>query len=242
MDWFSNTIPQGTVFTTHRIATEIPGLISELADQHEIGVHVHPKEFGYDHDQLAELPPNVQSEVISSTRGAIADAIGVDPDSIRSFRAGRHSASEATIEILRDLGFLVDASVNMRYTQHLPSSITQRSKPFNWDGIFEIPTTFDKIPLFSRYGLRGTVTATANTLKTDRLLCSGTKAIKYLLSATDFVSFYMHPFDAISNNNQGGAEFRQRVERLFSTSDDKIQYITASEYARLRLDSLSSEH
>ena len=36
--WFDEVVDRGTVFTTYRIADELPGLITELAETHEIGL------------------------------------------------------------------------------------------------------------------------------------------------------------------------------------------------------------
>lgn len=120
MAWFDETVPRGTVYTTYRIATELPDVVAALAVDNEIGVHVHPREFGHDHDQLAELSTDRQRGLIRRTRAAVAEAASMRSDDIVSFRAGRHSASEATFAVLADLGFTVDASINVRYTEYLP--------------------------------------------------------------------------------------------------------------------------
>lgn len=229
--WFDRTVPEGTVFTTHRIATALPELVDKLRENHEIGVHVHPKEFGHDHDQLAELSRDRQAKLISTTREAIADAVDCDPDQIQSFRAGRHSASEETIDVLRNLGFEVDASVHVRYDDYLPESITRRNDPFEWGGLVEVPTSFTRLPILSRCGPRGVVTATANALRTDSWLCSGERAIHHLLNASQVVSMYMHPYDATDYHDSienSGEEFRQRVERTIDALENRSAEFTTS--------------
>lgn len=91
MTWFDNVVPNGTVFSTYSIAVEQPGLLAKLASAHEIGVHIHPREFGHEHDQFAELSRTRQREILSTSREAIAEASGLRESQIVSFRAGRHS-------------------------------------------------------------------------------------------------------------------------------------------------------
>lgn len=220
MGWFDRTVSRGTVFATYRIATELPELVADLADSHEIGVHVHPREFGHEHDQLAELSPERQRELIDRTRAAITDAVGTEPT---SFRAGRHSASRATISVLSELGFTVDASVNVRYDDYLPAETTGRTGPFELDGLTELPVTHGTLPVVSGCGLRALterpVTATAATLRADRWGCSGLDAVTHLLDDADVASFYMHPYDATDHHDleHGGMPFRSRVRSLVAS-------------------------
>lgn len=244
MEWYDRTIPRGTVFVTRRIATELPNVVDDLSTDHEVGVHVHPREFGHEHDQLAELSQERQAELVSTTRKAVANAARVSTDLVTSFRAGRHSASEETIDVLRELDFGVDASVHVRYDNHFPESITSRADPFVWNGIVEVPTSFARLPVFSRCGLRsvaeGVVTATASTLRTDSWMCSGDRAIQSLLSSSGFVSFYMHPYDATSYHSQlsnGGSKFRRRVEQIVSDlGESSTNWITMSDACAYRVD------
>lgn len=230
MEWFDDVVPRGTVFATHRIATELPAVVERLASDHEIGVHVHPREFGHDHDQLAELTADRQRELIADTRAGLAAAAGVEEDDITSFRAGRHSASETTLAVLDHLGFTVDASVNVRYTDYLPESLTRRAEPFVLDsGLFELPTTYGRPSLLSRVGIRlfpnRELTATANTLRTDRRGCSGLHALSWLRDASEGFSGYMHPYDATEHHDDlenTGQDFRERVEHLFEPADVSV--------------------
>lgn len=220
MEWFDRTAPRGTVFGTYRIATELPELLSELSASFEIGVHVHPREFGHEHDQLAELPRERQRELITETRTAVGDAIGSQPEAITSFRAGRHSASETTLSVLSELGFRVDASANVRYDEYLPRSIRRQTGPFEHDGLVELPTSYSGLSLLSRCALRGLlarpVTATAATLRADAWGCSGLQAARQVLAAVDIASFYMHPFDVTDYHDleNDGTTFRSRFESL----------------------------
>ncbi|RLM57147.1 hypothetical protein DVK02_04970 [Halobellus sp. Atlit-31R] len=219
MEWFDRTVPRGTVFATYRIADEMPDLLVELAESHEIGVHVHPREFGHDHDQLAELSRDRQRELIEQARGVITDAVGTEP---LSFRAGRHSASRETLTMLKELGFEMDASINVRYTDYLPESLTSRREPFALEsGLYEVPTSYGRPSLFSHLGLRlfpnRELTATANTLRTDRRGYSGLDALSWLRETVSDLSMYMHPYDATdhhANLENNGGVFRARVEKL----------------------------
>lgn len=233
MAWFNQTVPRGTVFATYRIATELPKLLADLADTHEIGVHVHPREFGHDHDQLAELPRTRQRELVKRTRTAIADAVGSVPT---AFRAGRHSASQETLAVVSALGFTVDASVNVRYDDYLPKDLTERIGPFELDGLSELPVTHGTLPVVSRCGLRALaerpVTATAATLRTDRLGCTGLAAVDVVLRSATVGSFYMHPYDATEYHRlpNAGETYRRRFESLLDTVDN-ARLCTATEVA-----------
>lgn len=235
MDWFDTVVPRGTVYATHRIATELPAVVEKLAVDHEVGIHVHPREFGHDHDQLADLNADRQGELIAETRTALAAAAGVEEEDITSFRAGRHSASEVTFGVLADLGFQVDASINVRYTDYLPESLTRREGPFVLDsGLLELPTTHGRPPLLSGASLRlfpnRELTATANTLRTDKRGCSGLHALSWLRDASDGFSMYMHPYDATDHHaglENGGDPFRERVERLLEPIEPSA-FVTAS--------------
>lgn len=250
MTWFDDIIPRGTVFATYRVATNRPGLLADLADDHEMGIHVHPKEFGHDRDRLAELPTERQRDLILRTRRAVADAIGVTSEAVDVFRAGRHSASVVTLEALDDLGFAIDASVHVRYRDHLPAEMTDYREPYplsaihaldGIDGLLEVPTTFARPSILSVAGLRargirgllglnrGVLTATANTLRTDRL-CSGERAFAAAVDGADVVSTYMHPYDATDYHDleNAGREFRDRFERVLGAFDS---FRTVSELA-----------
>lgn len=225
MEWFDQTVPRGTVFATHRIATEMPDLLAMLAESHEIGVHVHPREFGHDHDQLAELSSNRQRELISQTRTKITNATGIEPI---SFRAGRHSASRKTLRVLRDLGFAIDASINVRYDRYLPADLTECSEPFEIDGIIEVPVTHAVLPIFSSCGLRALaerpVTATAATLRADRWGCSGPAALTWMVEQSEVFSFYMHPYDATDHHNleNSSETFRLRFVEIINDSSFSV--------------------
>jgi len=226
MDWYDEVVPRGTVYATYRIATELPGVIERLATDHEIGVHIHPREFGHDHDQFAELPRERQRELIVETRQALADAAGLAQSEVTAFRAGRHSASETTFEVLASLGFKLDASVNVNYTEYLPSEITTHPGPFELDtGLLELPTTFGRPPFLSRLGFRTipnrTVTATANTLRTDKWATTGLDALRWLVDTVSPLSFYMHPYDASGYHTEvtnSGTIFKRRFETLIGDS------------------------
>lgn len=223
MEWFDKVVPRGTVFATYRIATEDPDLLAELASAYEVGVHVHPREFGYEHDQLAKLRPARQRQLISKTRSVIAQATGEDPI---SFRAGSHSATLETIDVLRGLGFRVDASMNARYDEYLPGNLLDHSEPFELDGLTEVPVTHGTIPRLSRCGLRALaerpITATASTLRTDRWGCPGLRVLIQLAHRTDTFSFYLHPYDATDYHELpgSGVEFRRRFESLVDRVDE----------------------
>lgn len=234
IEWFDDTIPRGTVYATYRVATEQPDLVQLLSDNHEIGIHVHPKEFGHEEDDLGALPADQQRELIRTTREAVAEAIGRDTDELGSFRAGRHKASPTTLSVLNDLRFNLDASINVRYGSYFEKSTRSRIAPFEHEsGIVELPTTYKKPRPVSRPWLwaapNGVITATANTLRTDRRFCSGLRALSWLFETSpSIVSMYMHPYDATTYHDieNTGPLFRRRLEGLISS--DGTDFVTAS--------------
>jgi len=226
------------VYATYRTATELPEVFSSLADNHEIGVPVHPREFGHCHDQLAELDYERQYNLIAETREALANAADLDTDQVTSFRAGRHSASKITFDVLETLDFEIDASINVRYCDYLPERLTTQMEPFSLEnGLFEIPTTWASPPLFSSISLRvfpqRTITATSNTLRTDSFYCSGLQTLRWLFQASSHgVSMYMHPYDATSYHESlenNGNEFRSRVSTLLEYATPQVEFLTANQ-------------
>lgn len=235
IEWVNETVPTATFYTTYRIAIEAPDLVASLADDHEIGVHVHPREFGHDHDQLAVLPVDRQHELITTTREELATAAGIDEGEILSFRAGRHSASQDTFSTLTSLDFAIDASINVTYREHLPRDLTYRVEPFAVNDLFEIPTTHIQPSVISLARWRTfpsqTLTATASTLRSDSRVCSGLRAMQSIFDAANGVSMYMHPYDATTYHRDlenNGQPFRRRVESLLDKYRDEIKFYTAS--------------
>lgn len=237
MDWFDDVVPRGTVFATYRIATELPEVVERLSVDHEIGVHVHPREFGHDQDELAELDVERQRTIIDQTRTALCEAIDSKSEDVTAFRAGRHSCSLDTLDILADLGFSTDASMHVRYDDHLPECLTDRSAPFRLsNGLYEVPTTYIVPFVLSRVGLRvfpqRNVTATSTTVRIDRRGCSGELAINAVLDNAEVVSMYMHPYDATDYETDldgNGAEFRERIERVIP--EEEAEFVTVSDAA-----------
>lgn len=238
MSWFNDQVPNGTVFSTYRIATELPDLLANLASTHEIGVHVHPREFGHEHDQFAELSKSRQREILSVSREAIADATGLQKSEIVSFRAGRHSIDKDGLDVLAEIGFDVDASININYTEYLPENLTRCAHPFKLaNGLREVPTTYINPSLISLVGLcilpSRTVTATATTLRADSWLCSGECTLRYFFSQTSTpISMYMHPYDATSYHDMknDGHTFRRRAEQLFQSTAKFVSVRELSAY------------
>ncbi|OSP10596.1 hypothetical protein B9H04_02420 [Halorubrum ezzemoulense DSM 17463] len=238
MDWYNSIVPRGTVYATYRIATERPDILKRLAADHEVGVHVHPREFGHRDDNLAELDPARQRDLISQTRKSVAQAAGLDETVLTAFRAGRHKIEPATLNVLADLGFEVDASVNVRYRDHMPAEVTSRVVPFEHkSGLVELPTTYGEPPLLSKVGMRaglgGNITATAHELRSDRRFCSGRRALTWLLDATPSVfSMYMHPYDATKYEEleNDGEQFRTDLRILLNRTERS--FVTASEIYR----------
>lgn len=236
LDWFDAAVPRGTIFATRDAAEAFGERLAELSNSHELAVHVHPLEFGHEHDVLARLDPDEQRRLVRETRTAIAAATGTPADELTAFRAGRHAASETTFDVLAGLGFAVDASVNRTYRAHLPAAITDRHGPFRLDcGLLELPTTSAVVPLLSRTGLAAPlwrrVTATASTVRADRGLTTGDRRLRAALAAArpEVVSIYVHPYDVTGYHADlpnAGETFRARCEGLLSMCS---AYVTATD-------------
>lgn len=249
MAWYDDNVPRGTVYATNRIANELPDLLRNLSNSHEIGVHVHPKEFDHSHDRLAKLNHRRQKQIIQRTRESIVDATGLDQSQIKSFRAGRHSISRETLELLPELGFEIDASINVQYNEHLCSELSKLSQPQHLDcGIFEIPTTWKRPPYLSTLALRAfphrTITATASTIRTDTILCSGIKATEWLCSEEEGVSMYMHPHDATEYHEDlenTGNEFRNRLLQIFNGLGNETKFVASKDIIEMQKFSMSAK-
>jgi peptidoglycan/xylan/chitin deacetylase (PgdA/CDA1 family) len=211
-----------------------------LADNHEIGVHVHPKEFGYEHDRLARLNPVQQQNLIRETRTSVANAADLPEDEIISFRAGRHSIGQTTWRILAEEGFETDASVNVQYEEKVPKRARKKCGVFKLpNDLVEIPISWYKPPLFSLPGLwsfpQRTVTATSSTIRIDRRGCTGYDAFQWLVTNLNTnLSTYLHPHDATDyhkNLDNNGKVFRKRFEKLVHNLD--CEQVTASQIAEL---------
>ena len=113
-----------TFFVTGERAAEDPAGVRALRDAgHEIGTH------GWAHEQWSELDPETERELATRATQAIADAIGGAP---RGFRAPGGARSEATADILLELGYEYDASLGdgMNLTREPIPQV-----PFVWPGV-----------------------------------------------------------------------------------------------------------
>lgn len=114
-------------------------------------------------------------------------------------------------------------------------SLTNRQEPFALEsGLFEITTTYTRPPLSSLLSLRlfpnRELTATGNTLRSDRWGCSGLHAFLWLRDAMSRFSMYIHPYDANTYHEtlpNNGMVFRERVERLLGPAESSA-FVSAS--------------
>jgi hypothetical protein len=81
-----------------------------------IGAHLHPwvtppfdEVVGGPNSFACNLPPALERAKLTTLRDAIRGCMGVDP---RVYKAGRYGFGASTVDILQDLEFDVDASVN----------------------------------------------------------------------------------------------------------------------------------
>jgi hypothetical protein len=94
-----------TLFVSALCAEEHGPLLEELAERGiELGLHVHPPHFDDARAMrpLGEYDAESQRALIEGAAERVYDALGFRP---RSFRPGIFSASDATFEVLYELGF-----------------------------------------------------------------------------------------------------------------------------------------
>ncbi len=113
-----------TFFVTGERAAENPGGVRALHNAgHEVGMH------GWAHEAWSELDPATERELATRATHAIADAIGKQP---HGFRAPGGARSDATADILLELGYQYDASLGDGMT---PTRETIVNVPFVWPGV-----------------------------------------------------------------------------------------------------------
>jgi polysaccharide deacetylase family protein (PEP-CTERM system associated) len=128
LELFSKAEVKGTFFVLGWVAEKFPALIRRIAaDQHEIACH------SYWHRPVFRLTPQEFQEDTLRAKQVIEDAIGA---SVRGYRAPSFSMTPGTewaSEILAELGFTYDSSVNPifhdfygnPYAPRVPNKIAQ---------------------------------------------------------------------------------------------------------------------
>ncbi len=92
-----------TFFVPGHTAATFPGSVEDIvAAGHEIGCH------GWVHEDLAQLDPADERDVMTRSRDVIAEAAGMPP---RGFRAPYWSLSPRTLDLAVELGFMYDSSL-----------------------------------------------------------------------------------------------------------------------------------
>lgn len=229
MRWYDNLVQGSTIYTTYKIATEIPQIVAELSRSHEIGMHVHPKEFGYEHDDFTKLSYENKRKIISTTMEELLSIRGVD--SVDSFRAGRHCIDDDTLNLIREEGFSVDASYNINYGG--AKNIDSKHPVLLSNNLVELPVSYYEPRWLSKQGLNKIlrknrfITATASTLRSDTRISNGVELLKPLFtdSEIDIVSMYLHPYDLSDNSTNiknSGAECRARLKHIIKESDSIV--------------------
>jgi hypothetical protein len=107
---------RGSFFVIPSEAQAYPALLGELVQQgHEIGLHLHPAELGFE-EFLGVYGPDTQQQMIGQASEIFADSLGYAPT---SFVPGYHSANDHTFPVLAELGF-THGSVSLP-TRDLPN-------------------------------------------------------------------------------------------------------------------------
>ena len=99
------------------IDAQAASILKEFQNNHraEIGMHLHPwvnppykEERTVANSFPANLPPELQYEKMKLLTEVISDAMGERP---LTYRAGRYGFNESSVQVLEELGYLVDTSV-----------------------------------------------------------------------------------------------------------------------------------
>ena len=107
---------KATWLVTPDVAIQYKDKMKDLvAENHEIGCHVHPEYFSEKTlknvrpgRHLFRETPGQQRDMIQKATEIIKESTGTKPT---SFRAGKYGADDKTFRILKDEGYLIDTSV-----------------------------------------------------------------------------------------------------------------------------------
>ena len=110
---------KATYLIDYPVAVDVKasGILKEFQDNHqaEIAMHLHPwvnppyeEERTVANSFPSNLPPELQFKKMKRLTEVISDAVGQRPV---TYRAGRYGFNESSVNVLEELGYLVDTSV-----------------------------------------------------------------------------------------------------------------------------------
>jgi peptidoglycan/xylan/chitin deacetylase (PgdA/CDA1 family) len=122
-----------TFFVTGLAAEGFPGLIAEISQRHEVSCH------GYEHERLDRLAVEEQRQRIQKATEILQAITGIKPP---GFRAPNFKLNVQTLAILKEIGYIYDAS-KASYKlapRHSNSSLT---RIYN-----TLPSSFLRLPVW----------------------------------------------------------------------------------------------
>lgn len=124
-----------------------------LAFNQDIQIHLHPEHFGDKlREELSQYSYAEQKMMIEDCIKNYKEIVGKEPV---AFRAGKFSANEDTLKILKQCGIKIDSSYVKNNNW---SKLNQLFKSINkieiYEGIYEVPVTMFKERFFNKVGTR----------------------------------------------------------------------------------------
>jgi len=110
-----------TFFVTGLAAEKFPGIVAEISQRHEVACH------GYEHERFDILAVEEQRKRIEKATEILQKVTGESP---LGFRAPNFKATRQTLAILKQIGYIYDAS-----------KASYKCSPGNYPGLVEIPNT-----------------------------------------------------------------------------------------------------
>jgi hypothetical protein len=106
---------------------------------HEVELHTHPRDrYGVEKLTRADVPR--QREILSWGKAFIEKVTG---QPVLAHRAGAFAANLKTIQVLGELGIVVDASLSPAWFEsHLAREVESFNRPFVLGGVLELPATY----------------------------------------------------------------------------------------------------
>jgi len=192
-----------TMFVTPSVVEQRTVTITDwMADQHQIGLHIHPARLGGDSDWLETYEKSQISAFLESGIETFEEYLGEAP---AGFRAGRWSFNEDVLAACGDAGIEWDAS------QRCPG----RLDPYVDHGTWEFPMSVYSDPLvrcFLRpYGIDGVPLHVDGFIESrfrSLLLAFASKRIA--ASDAPYIMVSLHDYDLVDQT------IRQRIQRYLT--------------------------
>ena len=118
-----------TLFVTPDVVKNRTELVEDwIKDDHEVGLHIHPRRMTGGSDWLTEYKENEIEDMVINGTLVFEDELSYTPD---IFRAGRWAYSNPMLKALGSQGYSIDASLRPR----------EETNPYRRYGVKEVPHT-----------------------------------------------------------------------------------------------------